>query len=499
MPRSASLRRAAGPLLALTAALFLTGCELALALLDTSSGGGGGGETPPLNRQFTVYTWPTMTPSSIDAHLVAVSAHCVLYLDDNQVISSTALQEVTAQYEANIYNQMLSNFGSWVDVDGNGKLTILMTDIQDGYVSGGSGGYVAGYFNSGDMYSTVSYADSNEADMITMDVNPGFLPDYREGFYSTIAHEMQHLINFSVNAPKGFVAETWLNEGLSTSAEYVYAGAVDPVRVGYYNNFGNYTIAQGNNFFVWNGFWESEAGGSDVLADYTTAYMFFQWLRLHASNGTGIYREILASGYGDTRAVTSLAASRIDSRFSSWSELMRTWYAANLCNDGTGYYGYKKALDVDGTELAKILYVPGAGETDYPLSPGEGIVTALNLAGGFTPGASGANISYLGITPSVSGSAVDASSPYTGTHSLTLNGNTSVTGSDETGLFPVASLSASVLGTQAPRNLAADASLTGKAPRGEKPEPGPYPIDGMIMPEGDEVSLSGALFLRGSR
>jgi hypothetical protein len=78
--------------------------------------------------------------------------------------------------------------------------------------------------------------------------------------------------------------DTWINEGLSTAAEYVYAG--DPAgRVRYYNDDPLGTIQIGNNFFYWGGIWDS-----DILADYTTAYLFFQWLRMHSSNGIGIYK-----------------------------------------------------------------------------------------------------------------------------------------------------------------------------------------------------------------
>ncbi|MDR2158811.1 MAG: hypothetical protein LBP23_01950, partial [Treponema sp.] len=193
------------------------------------------------------------------------------------------------------------------DVDGNGKVIFLLLDIQDGYT--GEGGYVAGYFHSYHMYAAgYPYSNSNEADMLFMDVNPAT----NEGaggktFYSTMAHELQHLINWSVtnNGPRSTVMETWIDEGLSMAAEFVYGGEQKD-RVDYFNADPYETIVNGNNFFYWN--INGNTWDNDVLADYATAYLFFRWLGIHGG-GNGIYTSVLNAASSNFQAVTGAAAS----------------------------------------------------------------------------------------------------------------------------------------------------------------------------------------------
>ena len=59
--------------------------------------------------------------------------------------------------------------------------------------------------------------------MLYMDCNPG--NPAATTFNLTMAHELQHLVNFNQKvfvqgSPAG--QDTWINEGLSNAAEYVY-------------------------------------------------------------------------------------------------------------------------------------------------------------------------------------------------------------------------------------------------------------------------------------
>ncbi len=406
--------------------IALSGCDL---FLLGSPGGGGAASIEA--RNFYAYNWVTKADYTVHATPLAVSTYCAVYADDDETVTASTAQAIADEFDQAIYPLMKTDYGSWNDVDGNGRVIILLIDILDGY--SGSGGYYAGYFNPTDMYSDTVYSDSNEADMLTMDINPG-VPG-STSFYSTISHEMQHLINYSVNKiNKGINADTWLNEGLSTSAEYMYAGTDVNGRVSYYNNYGSLSISSGNNFY----YWDSDAE-TDLLANYSTAYMFFQWLRIHATNGAGIYKKILYAGKGDYRDVTSVAELWIDSQFSSWPTLMTAWYAANLCNDSTGYYGYEGAL---GT-LTKQLY---SGSTSVSLHSGEGVLMSISSA--FTPGSTGSDIAYAGITENsgATASVLDTASPYAGGYVLALNGNlSSSVATTQSASIPASVVSASAL------------------------------------------------------
>ena len=258
--------------------------------------------------------------------------------------------------------------------------------------------------------------------MIFLDTYPSSIntPDS----FSTIAHEFQHLINFSnTYLVNGTEQETWINEGLSSGAEYVYSGTVDQDRLDYFNDDPYDTIIFGNNFFVWSGYWENIDDSRDVLANYSTVYLFFQWLRIHASNGIGIYKEILGSSYRDYRAVTSSASVRISSSFNTWAVLLRTWMESNLLNLSTGYKGYLSKISTTSHCFNSL------NNYEWYLSPGEG-VASINGTGSFAPTAgSGTNVKYIGLTAT---GIEDTISPYTGTAVLSFNANTLISGYDET-------------------------------------------------------------------
>jgi hypothetical protein len=264
--------------------------------------------------------------------------------------------------------------------------------------------------------------------MLFLDVDP--LEPGSPGFYATVAHELQHLINFSQTIKTGAIRgqqEIWIDEGLSSAAEYLYGGTRQD-RINYFNTDPLHTIAYGNNFFVWDGYWETrtvipETGNKkDQLANYATAYLFFQWLRIHASNGTGIYKDIINSGYPDYLAVTGAAGGRIDSVFNSWDTLLSTWMIANAIKASSGQYGYKG-------QIIPVVNPFSGTAGNRNLFPGEGVYS--NLVGSKSPTGSGVHIKYAGIPNT--GTTIGRTAPYTGKYLLTYNANTDTDGASEPG------------------------------------------------------------------
>ncbi|GMO64111.1 MAG: hypothetical protein Ta2A_11640 [Treponemataceae bacterium] len=428
--------------------------------------------------KVTDNTWYT-----VKAKIIGESAHSIVYADVTQTgITESNGAEIAAKYESAIYTQITGAFGDIYDVDKNGKVIFLLLDIIDGYT--GSGGYVAGYFQGYQMYSKAAAPYSNAADMLYMDTNPGFNPvnaNAMQSFYSTMAHELQHLIEFSQTVIKGkSEKDVWINEGLSTGAEYIYGnGTGSPAqqtsRINYFNSDPEDTIVYGNNFFVWDGWWEMPSHGGDVLADYATAYLFFQWLRIHADNDTGIYKEIIASPYADYRAVTYPANLRtsIISSSTDWDNLLSSWMIANARKDSSGVYGYK------GQITPMITYFNLATPvTTYEFAPGEGIYSLF--AGGHTSLSASSvpsgqpHIKYAGI-PST-GTTIGRTAPYTGELLLTYNANTDTGGGYELGVILNHQNSGSTTnGLMNLRNMAI-------APT--EPLPTSYPIDVHFKPDG---------------
>jgi hypothetical protein len=325
----------------------------------------------------------------VDSVLLAEGEKCLVWAEKSSGVSVAAGKAIANEYDSKIYPKIVGIFGSGDimesgDVDGNGKFTLLLLDIRDGF--SGSGAYTAGYFFSNDVLpSNHSNIHSNYTDMIYVDTSPSKLgsPDS----YATIAHELQHFINFTTRytAEYGYSRmDTWIDEGLSAAAEYSYLERHNRERVDQFTL--SETVRQGNNFFVW------EYDRSDTILDeYSTVYLFFQWLRIQ-SGGTDIYRRIISSPHSDYRAVTGAISGTFAAELGStdWETTLRSWLAANYINSKDGIYGYHD-------ELPEVQVYALGGERKL-LLPGEGVYSA---ATGDTPGSlpSGGdpNIRYAGL------------------------------------------------------------------------------------------------------
>ena len=300
----------------------------------------------------------------------------------------------------------------------DGKLTILLLDIKDGYDSKKNNSYVAGYFFSGDFQrrGDIGYGFfSNGRDMIYIDTNPG-LKMKPEQTYATFAHELQHLINYitSVRINRKYLQDTWVDEGLSSHAEYLYLGKNPEDKCEWFSEDKNGTIAEGNNFFVWGNYMDGEESLS-ILDDYSTVYLFFRWLYLQADEELKprLFREIISSDQFDYRAVTNVA-SQINPKWEDWETLLRTWFAANYAPSNT-LYGYKGDSYLQST----IKVTPIAGDS-IDLYPGEGVYSIINNP--FPTKSASASIRYAGLARN--GTILGTDSPYTGNMLLTFNVNT---------------------------------------------------------------------------
>jgi len=407
-----------GSVLSVILFLFLVSCKdpLTTAMEDDSSGTY---LSAPSAFTFRAQRVDNLQWYDVPAELLYNGEYSLVYVENagREKVGPDKAREIGQEFDSVIYSLIRTKFGEESDVDGNGKITILILDIIDG---GDDSSYVAGYFHPGNAYSAESFPNSNEMDMIYMDMDPG-VPG-SEDFYITIAHEFQHLVNFF---QKVFVQgsqtgqDTWINEGLSSAAEYLYKGSQVDTRIMLYNS-SSYSarseIQNGKNFLSWD----------MSLANYSTVYLFFQWLRIHAVNDDAIYKEILNSTYDDYRAVENSASARIFK--GSWQEFLRAWFAANAVNAEAGIYGYENEII-----LSPPLYEYNKNTT-ASLNPGWGIYTAISEPAGMTPEGS---IDYAGI--STTGESVDPNSTegYSGDILLSYNINPDPRGgSESTGVLP---------------------------------------------------------------
>ncbi len=331
---------------------------------------------------------------SLSAVLRAEGTYCKIYVESMQDISNSTAQNIADEFDNNIYSPITAAFGETSDVDSDGKITILILDIVDGY--SGSGGYIGGYYTAYNLYN---YPDSNKSDMIYIDNDPGDATDA----YDIIAHELQHLINYNqkVLIQSGIQFDTWINEGLSSGAEYVYSGIISSSRINTYNADSLGYIEEGMSFETWFG----------ELENYSTVYLFFQWLRLHASNGTNVYKEIIDQPEVDYIAVVDAINSRIgDLSSANWDEILRNWFSANAFQDSSGILGYEDVISLTIHPLA------GKANSNWPLYAGEGIYVAISGDEAMTPDG---YINYAGLNTATS--SIVTSSLYSGNYLLCYN------------------------------------------------------------------------------
>ena len=432
------------------------------------------------NRTFWAQDFGTNPASDfyqVNAELLATGTYCRVYADKNLIIDPETAAGIADTYDNDIYWKITDVFSkknfqissalagkkdftnimelaNWLanGARADGKLTILLLDIRDDY--NGGGGFVGGYFWAGNFFSNVTY--SNRCDMIYIDAYPS-KPGSLES-NTTLAHEMQHLINFITSyffrevGKETYFMDTWIDEGLSESSGWIYSGKHPDDRWRWFNEeteaFSGYKglIGEGNNFFVW-GNREDENPDAN-LDDYATVYLFFQWLRLQ-SGSTAIFTDIISSpplDY-DYKALTDAAAG-IDPGFNDWGTLLKTWMAANYINaGGTSILGYRDD-PILGQVKAKTTSKTG---TSISLYQGEGVYSIINAIVNPTPTGS---IEYAGLTTTLSDSG-----PFTSGALLTYNTATDKTkdeygidiGTTETGDITGVSSSKGIIPANQPR------------------------------------------------
>jgi hypothetical protein len=379
--------------------LFAICVSLLLSSCDFFSGEDNGQQQK--SKKFWAQNIKEGSPYQLDAVQLAKGVQCNVWAEIGSNIDNQTAQKIADTYDNQIYQKMMNTFGfsggvqydnkivaygtmglaDWLG-DGDGKLCILLLDIKDNYQKDVNESYVQGYFWAGDLYEGYG---SNRCDMIYIDTNPGKPGEGESNI--TLAHEMQHMMSFVTGMLyREKVLDTWIDEGLSSAAEWIYSGEQSQSRISWYINNGlingegnkiaSGLIDKGNNFYVWGN--RTDENQYANLDDYATVYLFFQWLRLHGSRD--IYKKIITSEYSDYNAVLD----NID--YSTWASLLSEWMGANYLNKVINLgYGDDPVLS-----LIKAPLVP-RGTQKVELASGEGVYSFS--ASNSTPSSNG-NIRY---------------------------------------------------------------------------------------------------------
>ena len=162
----------------------------------------------------------------VTGRCVAESKSVRVFLDEQQAFDQTtreAATEILDLLENQIIPRSRELIGTHADIDGDGKLAVLLTPVLDRVPAGQTA--LGGYVRGGDFRRDMSPPFGNHADVIYLNsraISPG------EHLHALLAHEYTHAVGFSetwrMSADGSPVRdeEDWLNEAIAHVAEQLH-------------------------------------------------------------------------------------------------------------------------------------------------------------------------------------------------------------------------------------------------------------------------------------
>ncbi|MBI4317214.1 MAG: immune inhibitor A [Chloroflexi bacterium] len=255
---------------------------------------------------------------SVNATLRLVTPHAYFYVQDGQNVSTDKLRESGEVFESNIVAAALRFFiREWpVGPDGDPHITILHTRASG----------PPGWYSSADEYPAAINPFSNERRMIYVNLASG--SPGTSSYYATIAHELQHSIQWAADPSE----DTWINEGLSEFAVRLtgFGGA---------SSVGSFAAKPDTQLNAW------AEDHDNTLPHYGAAYLFLSYFSEHYG-GQEALKELLmekARGMsGVERVINRLGYA------TTFDDIFAAWVVANFLDNpslGDGHFGYKD-LDI---------------------------------------------------------------------------------------------------------------------------------------------------------
>jgi hypothetical protein len=274
----------------------------------------------------------TVGTTAVDARLRAITEHLYFWVDERLEVDETALTAAADRFENSYYGQLTNLFGQeWrPGIDNDPHFSVLHVEH---FVSSTD---ELGHFNSGDEYPRTFFGDSNQQELIYLNMRNLTLGS--DLYFGTLVHEFQHLSQWYVDANE----TTWLNEGLSQLAElYVGLETADAL---------DYALASNTQLNHW------DYASENVYAHYGATYLFsvYLWEQL----GEGAVRE-LARHPGDGLAAVDavLGGYRPDVDL---PQFLSDWAIANYLDDASAgtQYAYRSLALRRPESAAEVRYTP---------------------------------------------------------------------------------------------------------------------------------------------
>jgi large repetitive protein len=329
------------------------------------------------SKEFWAYNHEKDEDYKLNAKLMYSGSKVNVWVHNNEITEGNAKQ-LGEEFDNRIYSSVINHFGPASDVDGDGKINLLCFDIQDGFED--NGGFIGGYFNQMDVYDVDK---SNKSELLYIDTYPALGKNKNELTYafSTIAHELQHLVNYNQNVliegdPDGM--DVWLDEALSMAAEQIYKGTGLSDRIDYYNE--SFSIAKGHSLLYWD-------YNGDTLANYSLSYLFGQYLKTQAKQGDSIFKELLKDPNNNYKAVENVVKKYVDPTL-TFGKFSTHFRAALLLKESSGLNGFNG--DFIASNLHPRLYagtmkdLRGGGAVLVKIDPQDGFYKPESISSDMT-------------------------------------------------------------------------------------------------------------------
>ena len=182
-------------------------------------------------RTFFVPDFRSMQQYTVSAVLRGIGNFCYIFVEEaewNTRVTAETVASIVRAFDVatpadptqGIYPTLTGFFGLPPDIDENGRVILLLLNIQD---ANHTNQYTAGFFNPADQSHGVLRTPgfrgfpirSNEADMLYIDTQP--LNPNSEVAHNVIAHELLHLIHWRHDPHEA----TWVDEGCAGYASFL--------------------------------------------------------------------------------------------------------------------------------------------------------------------------------------------------------------------------------------------------------------------------------------
>ena len=246
--------------------------------------------------------------AEVTATCIAKSEHLYVYIENSvrHLFTDAEAVAIAAEFDTRIYPRVREWMGTeWKPgLDRDNRITLLMHDVG----MNNSGEDYGGYFSPADQIPTAP--NSNRREMLYMDIFQ-FRERSRHTFYSSLAHEFAHLINWFQNG--GTTDQRWLEEGMASFIEWAVYGTVHTIFVDGYLTKPSISLSHANTRDSY----------------YGAAFMLMLYLYEHYG-GQKLIRDIIESNALGEQAINAALAN--DVRTVHFPQVFLNWGLANWIN-----------------------------------------------------------------------------------------------------------------------------------------------------------------------